>query len=96
MTNRHQRPNIELCRDEPAHRLIEEVTEIEDSIRKLEQKVSLNFVGVLIHHKLDNPYNYLAKVVRTISSASNLLLLFCSDFAVYIFLTLLADIQIPN
>ena len=25
LTNRHQRPNIELCRDEPAHRLVEEV-----------------------------------------------------------------------
>jgi len=39
LTNRHQRPNIELCRDEPAHRLIEEVTEIEDSVRQLENQL---------------------------------------------------------
>jgi len=36
--NRHQRPNIEMCRDEPSHRLIEEVGELEDTIRKLELK----------------------------------------------------------
>ena len=40
LTNRHQRPNIELCRDEPAHRLVEEVTEIEMTIRQLEAKVA--------------------------------------------------------
>ena len=39
LTNRHQRPNIELCRDEPAHRLVEEVVEIEDTVRNLEKKV---------------------------------------------------------
>ncbi|XP_023335348.1 tektin-4 [Eurytemora carolleeae] len=39
LTNRHLRPNVELCRDEPAHRLIEEVEEIEDSVRKLEDKL---------------------------------------------------------
>ena len=36
--NRHQRPNVELCRDEPAHRLIEEVGELEHTIRQLELK----------------------------------------------------------
>ena len=40
LTNRHQRPNIELCRDEPAHRLIEEVTEIEMTVQQLEKKVN--------------------------------------------------------
>jgi len=39
LTNRHQRPNIELCRDEPAHRLVEEVTEIEMTLRELENKL---------------------------------------------------------
>jgi len=39
LTNRHQRPNIELCRDEPAHRLVEEVTEIEMTVRELEAKL---------------------------------------------------------
>ena len=39
LTNRHQRPNIELCRDEPAHRLIEEVTELETTVQQLENKV---------------------------------------------------------
>jgi len=39
LTNRHQRPNIELCRDEPAHRLIEEVTEIEMTVQQLEKKL---------------------------------------------------------
>ena len=39
LTNRHQRPNIELCRDEPAHRLVEEVVEIEDTVRNLEKRV---------------------------------------------------------
>lgn len=39
LTNRHQRPNIELCRDEPAHRLVEEVTEIEMTVRQLEAKL---------------------------------------------------------
>jgi len=39
LTNRHQRPNIELCRDEPAHRLIEEVSEIEMTVQQLEKKL---------------------------------------------------------
>ena len=46
LTNRHQRPNIELCRDEPAHRLVEEVVEIEDTVRNLEKKVNkTSFIG---------------------------------------------------
>ena len=46
LTNRHQRPNIELCRDEPAHRLVEEVVEIEDTVRNLEKKVNRSsFIG---------------------------------------------------
>lgn len=39
LTNRHQRPNIERCRDEPAHRLVEEVTELEGTVRSLETKL---------------------------------------------------------
>ena len=45
LTNRHQRPNIELCRDEPAHRLVEEVVEIEDTVRNLEKKVEIVFMS---------------------------------------------------
>ena len=41
LTNRHQRPTIELCRDEPAHRLIEEVSEIEMTVQQLEKKVEI-------------------------------------------------------
>ena len=45
LTNRHQRPNIELCRDEPAHRLVDEVTEIEMTVQQLEKKVrNCNFI----------------------------------------------------
>ena len=45
LTNRHQRPNIELCRDEPAHRLIEEVTELETTVQQLENKVGADRAG---------------------------------------------------
>ena len=45
LTNRHQRPNIELCRDEPAHRLIEEVTELETTVQQLENKVGAARAG---------------------------------------------------
>ena len=45
LTNRHQRPNIELCRDEPAHRLVEEVVEIEDTVRNLEKKVGESLIN---------------------------------------------------
>lgn len=43
LTNRHMRPNIELCRDEPAHRLVEEVSEIETTVQSLEKKVTNDF-----------------------------------------------------
>ena len=43
LTNRHMRPNIELCRDEPAHRLVEEVSEIEVTVQTLEKKVTYDF-----------------------------------------------------
>ncbi|XP_040564679.1 tektin-4 [Lepeophtheirus salmonis] len=40
LTNRHQRPNVEMCRDDPAHGLIEEVRELETSLTRLEVKLS--------------------------------------------------------
>ena len=38
LSNRHQRPNVEMCRDEPAYRLVDEVDELEISVRRLELK----------------------------------------------------------
>merc|ERR1719479_101830 len=36
--NRHARPNVEMCRDETSHRLLEEVSELENSMRQIELK----------------------------------------------------------
>ena len=38
LANRHQRPNIEQCRDDPTHRLVDEVAELEDTVKRLEVK----------------------------------------------------------
>ncbi|KAM6897137.1 tektin-3 [Xenentodon cancila] len=39
LEERTRRPNIELCRDNPYHRLVTEVREIEDTIRKLQERL---------------------------------------------------------
>ncbi|XP_037133764.1 tektin-3 [Syngnathus acus] len=39
LEERTRRPNVELCRDNPYHRLVEEVREIEDTIRKLQERL---------------------------------------------------------
>ncbi|XP_077406421.1 tektin-3 [Vanacampus margaritifer] len=39
MEERTRRPNVELCRDNPHHRLVEEVRVIEDTIRKLQERL---------------------------------------------------------
>ncbi|KAK2820623.1 hypothetical protein Q5P01_023582 [Channa striata] len=39
MEERTRRPNIELCRDNPHHRLVSEVREIEDTIQKLRERL---------------------------------------------------------
>ncbi|XP_051926695.1 tektin-3 isoform X2 [Hippocampus zosterae] len=39
LEERTRRPNVELCRDNPHHRLVEEIREIEDTIRKLQERL---------------------------------------------------------
>ncbi|XP_026171642.1 tektin-3 [Mastacembelus armatus] len=39
LEERTRRPNIELCRDNPYHRLVSEVREIEDTIHKLQERL---------------------------------------------------------
>ncbi|XP_057682481.1 tektin-3 [Corythoichthys intestinalis] len=39
LEERTRRPNLELCRDTPHHRLVDEVREIEDTIRKLLERL---------------------------------------------------------
>ncbi|CAI5658361.1 tektin-3 [Oreochromis niloticus] len=39
LEERTRRPNVELCRDNPHHRLVSEVREIEDTIRKLQERL---------------------------------------------------------
>ncbi|KAG7491380.1 hypothetical protein MATL_G00003070 [Megalops atlanticus] len=39
LEERTRRPNVELCRDNPHHRLISEVREIEDTIQKLRERL---------------------------------------------------------
>ncbi|KAM3592669.1 uncharacterized protein V6R79_023105 [Siganus canaliculatus] len=39
LEERTRRPNVELCRDNPHHRLVSEVREIEDTIHKLQQRL---------------------------------------------------------
>ncbi|KAM9426142.1 tektin-3 [Pholidichthys leucotaenia] len=39
LEERTHRPNIELCRDNPHHRLVSEVREIEDTIQKLQERL---------------------------------------------------------
>ncbi|KAK2191725.1 hypothetical protein NP493_47g05049 [Ridgeia piscesae] len=55
LDNRASRPNIELCRDPVQYRLVEEVNEIEDSIRKLQvrHQQSVASLKALIRQKLD-------------------------------------------
>ena len=55
LDNRSSRPNIELCRDPVQYRLVEEVNEIEDSIRKLQVRhaQSVASLKALIRQKLD-------------------------------------------
>uniref|UniRef100_A0A3Q4BYF9 Tektin n=1 Tax=Mola mola TaxID=94237 RepID=A0A3Q4BYF9_MOLML len=39
LEERTRRPNVELCRDNPHHRLVTEVREIEDTIQKLQERL---------------------------------------------------------
>ncbi|CAG5904042.1 unnamed protein product [Menidia menidia] len=39
LEERTRRPNVELCRDNPHHRLVSEVMEIEDTIHKLQERL---------------------------------------------------------
>ncbi|XP_039991744.1 tektin-3 [Xiphias gladius] len=39
LEERTRRPNVELCRDNPHHRLVSEVREIEDTIHKLQERL---------------------------------------------------------
>ncbi|XP_061787850.1 tektin-3 [Nerophis lumbriciformis] len=39
LEERTRRPNVELCRDNPHHRLVSEVREIEDTVRKLQARL---------------------------------------------------------
>ncbi|KAM9837803.1 tektin-3 [Aulostomus maculatus] len=39
LEERTRRPNVELCRDNPHHRLVSEVREIEDTIQKLQERL---------------------------------------------------------
>ncbi|XP_016144519.1 tektin-3-like [Sinocyclocheilus grahami] len=39
LEERSRRPNVELCRDNPHHRLVTEVREIEDTIHKLRESL---------------------------------------------------------
>ncbi|XP_071386331.1 tektin-3 [Centroberyx affinis] len=39
LEERTRRPNVELCRDNPYHRLVSEVREIEDTIQKLQERL---------------------------------------------------------
>ncbi|XP_072229462.1 tektin-3 [Leuresthes tenuis] len=39
LEERTRRPNVELCRDNPYHRLVSEVREIEDTIHKLQERL---------------------------------------------------------
>ncbi|KAM4623590.1 tektin-3 [Polymixia lowei] len=40
LEERTRRPNVELCRDNPHHRLVGEVREIEDTIQKLQERLA--------------------------------------------------------
>ncbi|XP_036937237.1 tektin-3 [Acanthopagrus latus] len=40
LEERTRRPNVELCRDNPHHRLVSEVREIEDTIQKLQERLT--------------------------------------------------------
>ncbi|KAI1886587.1 hypothetical protein AGOR_G00197340 [Albula goreensis] len=40
LDERTRRPNVELCRDNPYHRLVDEVREIEDTIQKLRERLA--------------------------------------------------------
>ena len=53
--NRSSRPDIELCRDPVQYRLIEEVNQIEDSVRKLQVRHAQSVVSLkaLVRQKLD-------------------------------------------
>ena len=55
LDNRSSRPNIELCRDPVQYRLVEEVNEIEDSVRKLQVRHQQSVISLkaLIRQKLD-------------------------------------------
>ena len=41
LENRIYRPNVELCRDQPQYDMVEEVAQIEESIRILKDKIEL-------------------------------------------------------
>ncbi|XP_006791004.1 tektin-3 [Neolamprologus brichardi] len=54
LEERIRRPNIELCRDNPHHRLVSEVREIEDTIRKLQERLmeAENSLQILVKTKV--------------------------------------------
>ncbi len=39
LENRTQRPNVELCRDQPQYQMVEEVAEIRESQQSLQEKL---------------------------------------------------------
>ena len=41
---RTHRPDVELCRDQPFHRLVSEVGEINESVNLLNMKVNYNII----------------------------------------------------
>ncbi|TKS89557.1 Tektin-3 [Collichthys lucidus] len=54
LEERTRRPNVELCRDNPHHRLVSEVREIEDTIYKLQERLmeAENSLQVLVKTKV--------------------------------------------
>ncbi|KAF7668204.1 hypothetical protein LDENG_00028360 [Lucifuga dentata] len=54
LEERTRRPNVELCRDNPHHRLVSEVREIEDTIQKLRERLmeAENTLQILVKTKV--------------------------------------------
>ena len=41
LENRTQRPNVELCRDQPQYDMVEEIAQIQDSVYTLQNKLDM-------------------------------------------------------
>ncbi|XP_066560481.1 tektin-3 isoform X2 [Amia ocellicauda] len=54
LEERTRRPNVELCRDNPHHRLVTEVREIEDTVQKLKERLrdAEHTLQTLVHTKV--------------------------------------------